>query len=177
ATDFGVVALDDANEIKPISNRPNITSLALGDGRLWAGLFGGGIVNLSATNASPGRAADESPASGSDISGLPRSAPATVVVVEGELWALTREGAFARDERATRPIEPIAGALVGDRVLTDGHITTLAIDEPGRLWVGYFDRGIDLVAPETSERISHIEDDRVREINHLAFDRNEDRML
>jgi ligand-binding sensor domain-containing protein len=45
------------------------------------------------------------------------------------------------------------------------------------LWVGYFDRGVDLIAPETSERLSHIEDDRVREINHLAFDRSEDRML
>jgi ligand-binding sensor domain-containing protein len=177
ATDFGVVALNDANEIKPISNRPNITSLALGDGRLWAGQFGGGIINLSASQSGSERAVNEARASGSDIIGLPRSAPATVVVDEGELWALTREGAFARDERATRPIEPMAGALVGDRVLTAGHITTLATDELGRLWVGYFDRGIDLVAPETSERISHIEDDRVREINHLAFDRNEARML
>lgn len=178
ATDFGVVALNDANELKPISNRPNITSLAVSAGRLWAGLFGGGIVDLSANHAGQAHSAGESRLIVSDTVGLPASTPATVVSSEGKLWALTQEGAYARDERASRPaFESVAGALVGDRVLTAGHITTLASDAAGRLWVGYFDRGIDLIAPETSERLSHIEDDRVREINHLAFDRREDRML
>ncbi|HLF82995.1 MAG TPA: hypothetical protein VI837_02345, partial [Blastocatellia bacterium] len=178
ATDFGVAALNDANSIKPISNRPNITSLAVSGGHLWAGLFGGGIIDLSSNHASQPHTAMENQSRGAETVGLPASAPATVFVNEGKLWALTREGAFARDERATRPaFESVAGTLVGDRVLTDGHITALAGDGAGRLWVGYFDRGIDLIAPETSERLSHVEDDRVREINHLAFDRNEDRML
>lgn len=178
ATDFGVAALNDANGIKPISNRPNITSLAVSGGHLWAGLFGGGIIDLSSNHASQPPAAMENQSRGAETVGLPASAPATVFVNEGKLWALTREGAFARDERATRPaFESVAGTLVGDRVLTGGHITALAGDGAGRLWVGYFDRGIDLIAPETSERLSHVEDDRVREINHLAFDRNEDRML
>ena len=44
------------------------------------------------------------------------------------------------------------------------------------MWVGYFDRGIDLIATETSERVSHIEDDRVREVNFMAFDPDADRM-
>ncbi len=178
ATDFGVAALNDANEIKPIGNQPNVTSLAVSDGHLWAGLFSGGIIDLSAIQ--PGRpdASNENRSSRSEIVGLPASAPATVCVNDGKLWALTREGAFARDERATRPaFESLAGALVGDRVLTAGHITSLASDGAGRLWVGYFDRGIDLIAPESSERLSHIEDDRVREINCLAFDRTAGRML
>jgi len=178
ATDFGVAALNEANGIKPISNRPNITSLAVSGGHLWAGLFSGGVIDLSATHAAQPHIATDNRSSRSETLGLPASAPATVFLNEGRLWALTREGAFARDERATRPaFESVAGALVGDRVLTDGHITALASDGAGRLWVGYFDRGIDLIAPETSERLSHIEDDRVREINHLAFDRNEDRIL
>src|SRR6185295_11608449 len=41
ATDFGVVGLNDANELKPISNRPNVTSLAVSRGQLWAGEFNG----------------------------------------------------------------------------------------------------------------------------------------
>jgi ligand-binding sensor domain-containing protein len=178
ATDFGVVALGDENELRPVSSRPNITSLALSGERLWAGLFGGGIIDLSANSAAPADAAREAISTRSDTAGLPASAPATVFASEGKIWALTAEGAFARDERATRPaFESVAGALVQDRVLTAGHITTLAGDASGRLWVGYFDRGIDLIAPETSERLSRIEDDRVREINYLTFDRNEDRML
>jgi ligand-binding sensor domain-containing protein len=177
ATDFGVVAINDANEIRPISKRPNITSLAVSGEHLWAGLFGGGLVDLNAS-ASRRDPAPQGTSSLPETVGIPPSAPATVFASSGELWALTTEGAFARDERATRPaFESVAGSLAGERVLTAGHITALASDGAGRLWVGYFDRGIDLIAPETSERLSHIEDDRVREINCLAFDRSEDRML
>ena len=178
ATDFGVVALTDANKLEPISNRPNITSLVLSGGRLWAGLFGGGVADLGAGYSGQTRISNHDRLPGSDTSGLPSSVPASVVRNDATLWTLTREGAFARDERATRSaFEPVAGTLVGDRVLTANHITTLAADHSGRLWVGYFDRGIDLVSIETNERLSHIEDERVREVNHLVFDRSEDRML
>ena len=178
ATDFGVVGLGDANEIKPISNRPNITSLAVSGGHLWAGLFSGGITDLNASQTGqPGDAAGGR-SNLSDAVGLPTSAPSMVCLSDGKLWVLTSEGAFARGEEATHPVfESVAGQLASDRVLTAGHITTLANDAAGRLWIGYFDRGIDVVWPEAGERQSHIEDDRVREINHLAFDRNEDRML
>jgi ligand-binding sensor domain-containing protein len=178
ATDFGVVGIDDANGIKLISNHPNVTSLAVSGGHLWAGLFGGGITDLSRNKAGHQQAAPENRMNRSETAGLPESAPATVYARDGKLWVLTREGAYARDEEATRPaFELVAGSLVGDRVLTAGHITALANDGSSRLWVGYFDRGIDLIAHETSERVSHIEDDRVREVNHLAFEPNEEKML
>jgi ligand-binding sensor domain-containing protein len=178
ATDFGVVALGEANEIKPISNRPNVTSLAASGGHLWAGLFSGGIIDLNA-----GRTPQPAEIAGgrtnlSDATGLPASAPSMVCLSDGKLWVLTAEGAFARDEQATHPVfESVAGSVARDRVLTAGHITTLANDDAGRLWIGYFDRGIDLVSTDAGERLSHIEDDRVREINHLAFDKSEDKML
>ena len=95
---------------------------------------------------------------------------------DGRLWALTREGAFARDESSDGPaFDRVAGSLAADSVISAGHITGLALDGMNRLWVGYFDRGLDAIAPGTSERLSHIEDDRVREINFIAFDREEDR--
>jgi len=178
ATDFAVVALNNANNIKPISARPNITSLAVSGGHLWAGLFGGGVVDLSVSLESPPRNVTPRRGGGSESVGLPGGSPAIVFSNEGKLWALTREGAFARDEGAARPaFESVAGSLVGDRVLTDSHVSALAGDSSGRLWIGYFDHGIDLISTEASERLSHIEDDRVREVNHLAFDRDDDRML
>jgi len=178
ATDFGVVALSDSNELKPISNRPNVTSLAVSRGHLFAGLFNGGIVDMNPAAAKQRALPREAETSSAQAAGLPASIPAKVVVDDGKLWVLTSSGAFARDEGSTRPgFESIAGALVGDRVLTAGHITGLALDGASRLWVGYFDRGIDVLTPETSERLSHIEDDRVREINHLVFDGSDDRML
>lgn len=178
ATDFGVVGVDDANGIKLISNHPNVTSLAVSGGHLWAGLFGGGITDLSGNKAVHQDASPDNRMNRLETVGLPESSPATIYASDGKLWALTREGAYARGEGATRPaFESVAGSLVGDRVLTAGHITTLATDGSSRLWVGYFDRGIDLIAPDTSEQVSHIEDDRVREVNHLAFEPNEEKMF
>lgn len=176
ATDFGVVALNDAGEVTSISNRPNITSLAVSGPHLWAGLFSGGIVDL---NSAPKEGSPAGNVSNSaETPGLPRSAPATLAVTEGRLWVLTSMGAFVRDDQTLRPgFEPTAGAMPGDPALAADHITALATDGASRLWVGYFDRGIDLLATETGDRLSHIEDDRVREINYLAFDTGADRIL
>lgn len=178
ATDFGVVELNDANDIKQKSNRPNVTSLAVSGGHLWAGLFSGGIADLNANQT--GRPSDVGGerSKQSDAAGLPVSAASMVSVGDGKLWVLTSEGAFAREEQATHPaFESVGGQLERDRVLTTGHVSSLARDDAGRLWIGYFDRGIDVVLPDTAERQSHVEDERVREINHLVFDRSEDRML
>src|SRR5262249_31732879 len=99
ATDFGAVTLNDANEIKELSKQPNITSLAASRGHLWAGLFGGGIDDLTAKKDE-----HKTPADGqSEVANLPRNVPAEVFAGDGSLWALTQEGAFAREEGANRP--------------------------------------------------------------------------
>jgi ligand-binding sensor domain-containing protein len=178
ATDFGVVAIGDDNEVKPISDRPNVSSLAVSGDRLWAGLFTGGVLDIANKLASDKSSTTTGSASLAEATGLPRSSPAIVAAHDGKLWALTGEGAFARDDASDGPaFDAVAGSLVADSVVTAGHITGLAVDGMNRLWIGYFDRGIDTIAPETSERLSHIEDDRVREVNFILFDRQEDRTL
>jgi ligand-binding sensor domain-containing protein len=165
ATDFGVVAINESNEVKPLSNQPNVTSLALSGGRLWAGLFNGGVKEIDQGEERKVSSSDAQ----KEVVGLPRTSPATVYSDDEGLWALTREGAFVRDERAAGPrFKPVAGALAGERALTASHITSLAFDEQGRLWTGYFDRGIDVLSVDTGERLAHIEDDRVREVNFIA---------
>lgn len=173
ATDFGIVGLTDANELRPISALPNITSIALSGGRLVAGLFSGGVVSidLGSDDKKHERATSEATA-------LPRSAPATVVTGEGYLWALTTEGAFRRADGADEQrFDAVAAALVGERILTGDHITGLDFDGANRLWVGYFDNGVDIIDTEFGERVSHIEDDRVREVNFVRHDTSEGRML
>ncbi|HKQ08818.1 MAG TPA: hypothetical protein VJ464_27090 [Blastocatellia bacterium] len=169
ATDFGVVGLSDANEIKAITNRPNVTSIAVIGGRLFAGLFSGGLFDINAerTKSSPNE-----PRTGlSETPGLPANAPTTVFADDGGLWALTRDGAFVREAGAGGPaFEPVAASLVSERIITGDHITGVALDGAAHLWVGYFDRGADVIAPETSERLAHIEDERVREVNFITFD-------
>jgi ligand-binding sensor domain-containing protein len=71
----------------------------------------------------------------------------------------------------------VSSQLAAGSALSAEHVTGLAIDGRGRLWIGYFDRGIDLIDPQSGERLSHLEDDRVREINYLLYDRDQDRTI
>lgn len=54
-------------------------------------------------------------------------------------------------------------------VLTDRNISALAVDSTGRLWVGYFDRGLDLLSSDNS-RARHVEDEHVFCINRIFPD-------
>jgi ligand-binding sensor domain-containing protein len=54
-------------------------------------------------------------------------------------------------------------------VLSDRNISALAADANGRLWVGYFDRGLDLLASDNS-RARHVEDEHVFCVNRIFQD-------
>jgi len=58
---------------------------------------------------------------------------------------------------------------VGDAVLSDHNISALAGDSSGRLWVGYFDRGLDLLASDNG-RARHVEDEHVFCVNRIFMD-------
>lgn len=54
----------------------------------------------------------------------------------------------------------------GSAVLSDRNISALAADTNGQLWVGYFDRGLDvLAADDTKSR--HVEDEHVFCVNRI----------
>ena len=57
----------------------------------------------------------------------------------------------------------------GPAVLSDRNISALAADSSGRIWVGYFDRGLDIFAGESGKAI-HIENDRVFCVNRILPD-------
>ena len=57
----------------------------------------------------------------------------------------------------------------GTAVLSDRNISALAVDANGRLWVGYFDRGLDVLASDNS-RASHVEDEHVFCVNRILLD-------
>jgi hypothetical protein len=54
----------------------------------------------------------------------------------------------------------------GTAVLTDRNVSALALDANRHLWVGYFDRGIDVLASENL-RIIHVEDEHAFCINRI----------
>ena len=81
--------------------------------------------------------------------------------LEGGVFALTSEGLFAKQGSRWNRAIPYPGAILSDR-----NIAALAPDASGNLWVGYFDRGLDIVAG-SFDRVTHREDEHVFCVNRI----------
>ena len=57
----------------------------------------------------------------------------------------------------------------GGAVLTDRNISALAADANGQIWVGFFDRGLDLLSSD-DRRSRHVEDEHVFCVNRILPD-------
>src|SRR6266850_4856048 len=57
----------------------------------------------------------------------------------------------------------------GPAILTDRNISALAADRSGRVWIGYFDRGLDLLDADAGHA-THVENDHVFCINRIVPD-------
>ncbi|MCS7081061.1 MAG: hypothetical protein NZ585_13560 [Chloracidobacterium sp.] len=167
ATDAGVVRLTQDEQLQPVSRQPNIRSLAVYDGKLYAGLVVGGIVEVRPMSQAALRAAQLSPVqAGSDAA----HRQVRLAVVGERLLALTQSGVYAVRSKGDSGFEwrrfdrpnPAEGRL------TSGNVTSLAFDATGRLWVGTFENGLDILDPDTGDLLRHIQDETVREINHLC---------
>ena len=82
---------------------------------------------------------------------------------DGAAYALARDGLYqAGSSGGWRRVLSREGAQLSDR-----NIAALAVDGRGRLWVGYFDRGLDIVSDSGRARPLHIEDERVFCVNRI----------
>ncbi len=54
--------------------------------------------------------------------------------------------------------------------LTNGHITALNVDSQHRLWIGYFDRGLDLLPAQSGAVVQHLENDVLFCVNRIKGD-------
>lgn len=103
-------------------------------------------------------------------------------ILSGDVRAFTSSGDDGTDYAVLRDriLRTTPGGRWEDFVhtpeaaLTDTNISSLGFDGDGRLWVGYFDRGIDIL---DHDHTTHIEDDHVFCINRLRFDPERGNML
>jgi ligand-binding sensor domain-containing protein len=86
--------------------------------------------------------------------------------------ALTSDGLYRIGARRTE-WTPVLKAE--DARLADRNISALAPDSNGRLWVGYFDRGLDIFDPAGGPA-RHVEDDVVFCVNRIVHDRERERV-
>lgn len=81
-----------------------------------------------------------------------------------QLVAVSRENVYSRnglDNAGWRALLSLDSAL-----LTDRNISSLAMDDSGRLWVGYFDHGLDLL-DRSFKSVTHVEDQHVFCVNRI----------
>lgn len=79
------------------------------------------------------------------------------------VFAVARDGLFRMNPHAfgwERVLQ------VNPAVLTDRNVSALAADAKGQIWVGFFDRGLDLIASEGS-LTRHVEDEHVFCVNRI----------
>ena len=78
-----------------------------------------------------------------------------VLELDGRLLALAEDGLYDNGRRLFD---------TPNARLTDRNIAALSVDSAGKLWVGYFDRGLDILAGERT----HVEDAHVFCVNRIV---------
>jgi len=78
-------------------------------------------------------------------------------------YAVARDGIFrlAPHARSWNRVLQSSGAVLSDR-----NVSALAADRNGQLWVGYFDRGLDLLSSD-NRPVHHVEDEHVFCVNRI----------
>ena len=128
------------------------------DDTLSIGTLEEGVIDvpLTAQRARP-RAAD----SVSNMGAVER-----LVRFDGHTYALTGAGLF---ERAAKTSDWTSVLEIPGARLSDGNISALNIDSAGKLWVGYFDRGLDILEPGLDRKV-HFEDEHIFCVNRIVAD-------
>jgi ligand-binding sensor domain-containing protein len=154
-TPAGVAEVSDGKVKRVLAQGVFARSLLARDGVLLVGTLEEGIVEVPLT---PGRMG----------SPRPRGSPVPAQVeqlteIEGKVYAVGPEGLFTGGTHGGwSPVIAREGAILSDR-----NVSALSIDPSGRLWVGYFDHGLDVLDLQRGSA-RHIEDQHLFCINRIV---------
>jgi ligand-binding sensor domain-containing protein len=124
------------------------------DGKLWMGTLEEGMFAVP-LDAHPGRMAQLGVASV-----CPECSIRKILSIDGEIYALAEDSLWHGNQALIRR---------EDALLADRNIAALKMDSTGRLWIGYFDRGLQILNAN-GERGQHLEDDHLFCVNRIAHD-------
>jgi hypothetical protein len=161
-TPLGVAEFRDGKFARALASGFFANSLMVDGDTLMVGTLDEGIVEVPLTaSLKPGLRP-----SGQEISGRVMR----LLSNDGNLFALTENGFCSFHPRggAWQPV-----IEHGDSLLANREISALEFDSSGRLWVGYFDHGLDVLATN-GERATHIEDEHVFCVNRIVHDPQHD---
>jgi ligand-binding sensor domain-containing protein len=152
-TAMGVAEIRDGRFERGLAPGLFARALAVRGAALVVGTLEEGVVEIP-LNARPGRTGRARPA----------TAPASVerlVVAGPALLALSEDGLF--ELAGGRNLLPPTPGQLADR-----NISALAVDNQGRLWVGYFDRGLQIIDRAGASR--RIDDEHIFCVNRIVMD-------
>ncbi len=155
-TPVGVAEFDRGRLSRVLAKGTLVTSLRVQGDELWVGTEDQGVLRL------PLAAGHRLPASRNLLPAQSDEVRQIEATDEGVL-VLTRNGIFAESANGLGWRQVLKSR---DAVLSDRNISALAMQQDGRLWVGYFDRGLDIV-PAGPRHAVHVENDHVFCVNRI----------
>ncbi len=129
-------------------------ALAESGGKLWISTVDEGTLPVDLSTHTP------RPAAGMRVAG--RNAVNSVALLAKSTGVLALEDSNVTaipEGGEVLPAPPIG--------LTNGHITALNVDNQRRVWIGYFDRGLDVIVNESHASVRHIESDVIFCVNRI----------
>lgn len=153
-TSDGIAEFDRGKFVRVLASGVFVRSLMPFGKALLAGTMDDGILEIQLTHSNRERSGRVAIGSVNEVRQIFRS--------KDSLYAVTASGVYVRRGAGTwsRALVPESG------LLADRNISALGVDKGNRLWVGYFDRGIDIVDP-SRQHARHVEDDHIFCINRI----------
>lgn len=156
-TPLGVVEFRDGTRMRILADGFFVRAIVRRGQELYIGTQDEGIVDVPLE-------ARHSPRTTRDTS-TPIDTVVQLANLEGELYAVSDSAVFLYEGGAKRWREVLTG---GPSVMSDRNVAAVALSA-GRLWIGYFDRGLDVVDAGLEHAIHH-EDDTLYCINRIVDD-------
>ncbi|HZS28325.1 MAG TPA: hypothetical protein VFB76_13930 [Candidatus Angelobacter sp.] len=154
-TAIGVAEFEGGRFVRVLAPGFFARALFADSASLFAGGSEGGIVEV---NSQPQRMQALLRATARNVTDVRQ------IFAQGEsLYAVTRSALYQKEGLHggwRRVLTP------QDSLLTDRNVSSLALDGANRLWVGYFDHGLDLLDPKLRSA-AHYEDDNIFCINRI----------
>lgn len=169
ATPLGVAELRDGKVNRFLARGAYARSLLPVDDAIYVGQLQGGILRVSTAKATPAMGRRRSISAGPDSPDLRQTdsdVPIEQFLSAGDLhYALTDNQLLALEPGGEwrNVLQPGGGQL------TDSDVSSLLIASDGRIWIGYFDRGLDIL-PAAGGPARHIENDHIFCVNRIVED-------
>ena len=159
ATVTGLCTVDDALVVRPWSRGAMAAAVAVTPGATLVGTLDGRLESYTAGRRRQANALGD------------RSRPVLInriASVDNRTWVLTSEGPFVAEADGLEPF----GERPPDE-LAAAFVAALDFDSAGRLWIGYFDSGVEVLAPDL-RKLRRIDDEAVRTVKCIRYDSLDD---